>query len=118
AYEEYQFHRQVHAVNQLTLEVSAVYLDVLKDELYCGAPDGRARRAAQTVLYHLADTLARLLAPVLVFTADEVWERLPARTAESVRLADWREPRPEWLDDVLAADFDVLLAARDVVKKG
>ncbi len=77
-YEAYEFHRLMGAVHRFVLEVSAVYLDVAKDELYCGSPADR--RPYQTVLHAVASELARLLAPVLVFTAEEVWAALPQGT--------------------------------------
>src|SRR5207253_2410474 len=65
----------------------ARYFDIIKDRLYTFAPRNIARRSAQTVLYGIADALARLLAPILVFTADEVWENLPQAGKENERLA-------------------------------
>ncbi|MBI2301487.1 MAG: isoleucine--tRNA ligase [Armatimonadetes bacterium] len=115
-YESYELHRLVTATASFAIEVSATYLDVCKDELYCGAPRGTARRAVQTVLHALCSELARMLAPVLCFTCDEVWEHLPGATEESVHLTDWPAPCPERLDDALAAEVERLLAVRAVVK--
>jgi isoleucyl-tRNA synthetase len=84
AYEAYDFHAAYQALYQFcTVTLSARYLDIIKDRLYTSAPKSLARRSAQTALYEIADALARLLAPILVFTADEIWENLPApaRTA-------------------------------------
>jgi isoleucyl-tRNA synthetase len=76
-YESYEFHRVYHAVhNFCAVDLSAFYLDVVKDRLYCSGAEWPERRAAQTTLYELAATLARLLAPVLSHTADEVWDLL------------------------------------------
>ncbi|MBI5831392.1 MAG: isoleucine--tRNA ligase [Armatimonadetes bacterium] len=116
AYEEFAFHRVVTAMQAFAIEVSATYLDVAKDELYCGLPWGKARRGLQTVLYALCSELTRMLAPVLAFTADEVWEHLPGAHAASVHLEDWPAAVPERLDDSLAADFEALLAVRNQVK--
>src|SRR5262249_6621767 len=63
------------------------YLDVLKDRLYCDAPDGARRRSSQTVLHRLAEDLARLMAPILPMTADEVWTAIPGHEGDSVHLA-------------------------------
>ncbi|NUQ00528.1 MAG: isoleucine--tRNA ligase, partial [Armatimonadetes bacterium] len=115
AYEGYEFHKFVHGVHNFVLEVSAVYLDVAKDELYCGHPEGPARRAIQSVMYTVCRELATILAPVLAFTCDEVWEHLPG-TSESVHLADWPAAYPGRLDESLAADFERLLAVRAKVK--
>ena len=94
AYDDFEFHRAYHALNEFTnTELSALYLDVLKDRLYTFAPNHPARRSAQTALWHIAETLTRLVAPILSFTADEVWQSLPkveGREA-SVHLALFRE---------------------------
>lgn len=90
AYQDDAFHLVYHAVNTFcTVEMGGFYLDVVKDRLYCEAAGARSRRAAQTVLYRLVSGLVRLVAPLLVFTADEAWEHLPeaARTQPSVHLA-------------------------------
>jgi isoleucyl-tRNA synthetase len=82
AYEAYEFHTVYHALyNFATVTLSARYFDIIKDRLYTAAPTSRARRSAQTALYRIADALARLLAPLLVFTADEIWENLPRAQA-------------------------------------
>jgi len=90
AYEAYDFHGVYQALHQFcTVTLSARYFDIIKDRLYTFAPKNQARRSAQTALYRIADALARLLAPVLVFTADEIWENLPASedTQSSVHIA-------------------------------
>jgi len=77
-YESYEFHTVYHALYHFcTVTLSARYFDIIKDRLYTSAPKSEARRSAQTALNHIADALARLLAPLLVFTADEIWENLP-----------------------------------------
>ncbi|MGH9970656.1 MAG: isoleucine--tRNA ligase [Pyrinomonadaceae bacterium] len=79
AYEAYEFHTVYHTLyNFSTVTLSARYFDIIKDRLYTFAPRNRARRSAQTALYRIADSLARMLAPILAFTADEIWENLPA----------------------------------------
>jgi isoleucyl-tRNA synthetase len=78
AYDDFEFHRAYHALNEYTnSDLSALYLDVLKDRLYTFAPNHPARRSAQTALWRIAETLTRLVAPILSFTADEVWQSLP-----------------------------------------
>jgi isoleucyl-tRNA synthetase len=78
AYDDLEFHRAYHALNEFTnTDLSALYLDVLKDRLYTFAPNAPGRRSAQTALWHIAETLTRLVAPILSFTADEVWQLLP-----------------------------------------
>ena len=78
AYDDFEFHRAYHALNEFTnTDLSALYLDVLKDRLYTFAPNHPARRSAQTALWRIAEALTRLIAPILSFTADEVWHLLP-----------------------------------------
>src|SRR5229473_244462 len=77
AYEAYEFHTVYHTLyNFATVTLSARYFDIVKDRLYTYAPRNHARRSAQTALFRIADALARMLAPILVFTADEIWENL------------------------------------------
>lgn len=118
AYEEFQYHLLYHAViNFCENTLSALYLNILKDRLYCSAPTSPLRRAAQTVLYELTHTLARILAPVLVFTTEEVWDHLPGEKAESVHLTDFPTPQPQWRDEGLAQDFERFLRWREEVNK-
>ncbi len=78
AYDTFEFHRAYHALNEfVNTDLSALYLDVIKDRLYTFAPDAPARRSAQTALWRIAEALTRLIAPILSFTADEVWPLLP-----------------------------------------
>jgi isoleucyl-tRNA synthetase len=78
AYDSFEFHRAYHALNEfVNTDLSALYLDVLKDRLYTFAPNHPARRSAQTALWHIAEALTRLIAPILSFTADETWALLP-----------------------------------------
>jgi len=76
-YEEYAFHKVYHAINSFcAVEISALYVDITKDRMYCDQPGSRRRRATQTVMHAMANALARLLAPVLSFTAEEAWGAL------------------------------------------
>jgi len=89
-YEEFEFHKIYHRVNHFfTVELSAFYFDVLKDRLYTAAPNSRARRSAQTALWRIGDALVRLLAPMMSFTAEEIWGYLPKQrgNGESVHVA-------------------------------
>jgi isoleucyl-tRNA synthetase len=95
-YAGFEFHRVYHAVNEFCIvDLSSFYLDVLKDRMYTFAPTSAARRSAQTVLWKIAEALARLVAPILSFTADEVWDYLPQAEGRepSVHLALF--PKPE-----------------------
>jgi len=117
AYESFEYHRIYHAVrNFCATTLSARYFDILKDLLYCGGENSRERRAAQTALYEIATTLVRLLAPILVFTAEEAWSHLPERGAESVHLTDYPVPRPDRRAPELAEDFARLFELRDLAQ--
>src|SRR5262249_49182186 len=93
-YGDFAFHKVYHAIYDLcTVDLTAFYLDITKDALYTFAPDSPARRSVQTALYRIADALVRLIAPLLCFTAEEVWGYLPGRPAgmESVHLSVFPE---------------------------
>ena len=115
AYEDYQFHRVYHEVhNFCTVEMSAFYLDVLKDRLYCEAPKGLMRRSAQTTMHHILNTLVKLIAPVLVHTAHEVWGHIEHREAlDSVHLALWPEVNEALVDNDLDERFAKLMRVRE-----
>ena len=91
-YDEFAFHRIYHRVNHFSIvDLSAFYFDVLKDRLYISAPKSHARRSAQTAIWRIGEALTRLLAPIMTFTCEEIWQYLP-RTAsreESVHLASF-----------------------------
>ncbi|MDI3327449.1 MAG: isoleucine--tRNA ligase [Alicyclobacillaceae bacterium] len=119
AYRNYEFHIVYHAVhNFCTVQMSAFYLDVLKDRLYCSRADDPLRRSAQTALYEILVTLAKLVAPIISHTADEVWSYIPGVREPSVQLADWPAVRPEYKDDALARKWERILALRYEVAKG
>jgi len=104
AFDEFEFHRASSLIhNFCAVQMSAFYLDVLKDRLYTLGRKSRVRRSAQTVLREVLGALTRMLAPILVHTAEEVWSHTRDREdLPSVHLALWPEPRPEWRDDALA----------------
>jgi isoleucyl-tRNA synthetase len=105
-YGDFQFHRVYHAINEFCIvDLSAFYLDILKDRLYTFAPKGVERRSAQTVLWRITEALVRLVAPILTFTADEVWQYLPAVSDRpaSVHLALFPKA-----DDLGAAEASLL----------
>jgi len=118
-YESYEFHTVYHLLNNYcAVDLSALYLDVVKDRAYCSAPDDPGRRATQTVMHEIVRGLAGMLAPVLTFLAEDVWHALPGGGGtDSVMLTDFPVPRPEWADDALAARFERLLAVRSAVTK-
>jgi isoleucyl-tRNA synthetase len=101
-YAAFEFHRIYHAVNEFAIvDLSSFYLDVLKDRMYTFAPTSQQRRSAQTVLWKITEALVRLVAPILSFTADEVWEYLPAAQGReaSVHLALFPKPEEVFSED-------------------
>jgi len=125
AYARYDFAEIVQALaNFCSVDLGSLYLDVTKDRLYTMPAESAGRRSAQTAMYHLAEAFARWIAPILSFTADEMWQHLPASTpagkrADNVLLATWYDglaPLPA--DAALgAARFDTLLALRERVSR-
>ena len=86
AYNGYEFHVITHAMNDFcVVELSSFYLDILKDRLYCGAAEGLRRRSAQTALFLILDAMAKLFAPILAFTCDEIWQAMPNRSEDDAR---------------------------------
>ncbi|HTN52148.1 MAG TPA: isoleucine--tRNA ligase [Anaeromyxobacter sp.] len=117
AYEEYEFHLAYHATIQLcAVELSALYLDIIKDRLYTWRKDGRPRRSAQTTLHVIAQDVIRLLAPVLSFTASEAWGHLPGRPVDSVFLAGLPRREPPADAEALEARYGRLFEVRAVVQ--
>jgi isoleucyl-tRNA synthetase len=92
AYDDYQFLEIVQAVQQFCInELGAVYLDVTKDRLYTMQEDSRGRRSAQTAMFHILEALVRWIAPILSFTAEEIWQAMPGARGESVLFETWHE---------------------------
>jgi isoleucyl-tRNA synthetase len=116
AYERYEFQPISHAVNHfLTVDLSAFYVDISKDRLYTFAPASKARRSAQTAIYTMTDGLARLLAPILPVTTDDLWRFLPGPRDNSVHLAELPADCEALVDRDLLARWQRLLALRDTV---
>ncbi len=118
AYQDFAFHVIYQDVNAFcTVEMSSFYLDILKDRMYTSKADSLDRRSAQTVLHEILDTLLRLLAPVLSFTADEAWQHMPARKEASVHLAAFPQLHPEWKNDQLVERWERIMKVRTDVSK-
>lgn len=114
-YENYDFQAAFHALYHLcTVTLSARYFDIIKDRLYIRTPRSLERRSAQTALHQIADNLCRLMAPVLVFTADEAWENLPRQVVPSVHLAEFPAVLAQ-PDSALLERWERLFAIRDDV---
>ncbi len=117
AYQAYELASLSHRIlNFSTVDLSSLYLDVNKDRLYCDHPEDPRRRATQTVVYRVAEILATLLAPVLSFTSEEVWQLLPGEREESVHLAGFAVPEAEAMESFENEEaIRRLLGLRDVV---
>jgi isoleucyl-tRNA synthetase len=116
AYEEYDYPAIYQAANSfITVDVSAFYVDVTKDRMYTFGAESKARRSGQTAMYLIADGLARLLAPILPFTMDEVWRNLPGQREASVHLALFPSTLAQWQDDGLLERWARLGTVRDQV---
>ncbi len=126
-YDGFAFHRIYHRVNHFSIvDLSAFYFDVLKDRLYIMAPRSRARRSAQTAIWRIGEALCRLLAPIMSFTCEELWQHLPkmAGRPDSVHLAPFPTPEEIFGDATPAAshtesdeDWTTLRSVRDEVLK-
>lgn len=119
AYSEYEFHVVFHSIHKFcTVDLSNIYFDIIKDKLYCSSPDDRERKAVQTVLYELINTLVVVLTPILAFTSEEIWSHLRRPDQpESVQLLEWPRFRDSWQNKELEDRIDRLLTAREVVTK-
>jgi isoleucyl-tRNA synthetase len=117
AYENYTFHEVYHRLHNFCIvDMSNLYLDILKDRLYTFKADSKERRAAQWVLKEILMAMTRLMAPVLSFTAEEIWQYIEDRPAESVLLTDMPQPDEKYMDDELEAKWAKIGAIRDEVK--
>ena len=120
AYDEFSFHTVYHSLhNFCVVDMSAFYLDVLKDRLYILPPDSKESGSAQTVMYDILSVILRLMAPILSFTAEEAWKYLPSEGDKlaSVHLAQFPGVNENYIDDRLAARWDTLLQVRGEVSK-
>lgn len=118
AYENFEFHQVFHAIHNFCVtDMSAFYLDILKDRLYTFKADSLDRRAAQWVLYNIADSLIKLIAPILSFTAEEAWQYLPFKKTESVFLDRLPELDESFINDELEAKWEKLIELRDKVNR-
>jgi isoleucyl-tRNA synthetase len=126
AFKTYEFHRFYQLIqNFCVVDLSALYLDVAKDILYCDAKDSPRRRGLQTVMHQVLLTLVRLIVPVMPHMADDMWHHMPSKPvfagqtepAPSVQLCPWPVPGDNWHNPAVAATMAPLLNLRDVVNK-
>lgn len=119
-YDKYEFYSLFQEITYFcSMEMSSFYLDIVKDRLYCEGTTSIERRSAQTVLTEVLKVLVRIISPVLSFTADEIWERIPEalKEEESVHLSKWIEANPEYLNEELAKKWDKIARLRREVNK-
>lgn len=139
AYDNFEFHVIYHSLhNFCSIDLSAFYLDIIKDRLYTASVDSKNRRAAQTTIYYILEYIVRLIAPIVSFTSDEVWQFMSRKTLgregtvrhrnnpdgfrledreASVHLASFPEVKEEWIDEDLMKRWDMLLRIRGEVYK-
>jgi isoleucyl-tRNA synthetase len=118
SYETFAFYEVYHAVYQFCImDMSSFYLDILKDRLYTSKKDSKERRAAQTVLHNILISLTKMIAPILSFTAEEIWRHIPGVKEESVFLSDFPKVDPEFVDDGLEKKWELLWKIRNEVNK-
>ena len=120
AYNVYEFHMVSHAINDFcVVELSSFYLDILKDRLYCEEKNGLRRRSAQTALFLILDAMAKVFAPILAFTCDEIWQSMPHRACDdgrNVLLNQMPENFDAYaLDDAAMARWDTVMKLRQDV---
>ncbi len=114
AYDAYEFHKVYHTLNQFcAVDLSSLYVDITKDRMYCDAVDSPRRRATQAAMRQIFEALCKLLAPILVFTAEEAWSYLGG--ADSIHLELFPEPQAERRDKVVREQVEELLKLRGVI---
>ncbi|MGI9243447.1 MAG: class I tRNA ligase family protein, partial [Verrucomicrobiales bacterium] len=117
AYDRYEFRKVFNALNQFcTLDLSSLYVDITKDRMYCDAPDSLRRRATQTAMARIFDSLCRLLAPILAYTSDEAWEHYGHEPGD-VHLLDFPQPDPEFASGEAAGKVEQLTAMRAAIQQ-
>ncbi len=119
AYDSYEFHVVYHSVNNFcTIDLSKLYIDITKDRVYTAGKTSAARRSAQTAMYLILSSLTRLVAPLIVFTGEEIWQFMPHLSTdvkESVFCNPMPEYKDEWAFSEIAAHYDALFDLRDAV---
>src|SRR6201999_713083 len=119
-YEAYQFHLIYQKIHHFcAVELGSFYLDIIKDRQYTSQTDSLARRSAQTAMFHIVEALVRWLAPILSFTAEEIWQYIPGERNESVFLNTWYTGFAEFTDKGVmdSAFWEKLRLVRDAVNK-
>lgn len=116
-YREYEFHSLVKKIHHFcSIEMGGFYLDILKDRLYTTRENSIARRSAQTAMYHIVHALACWLAPIISFTAEEIWQHIPGERSDSVFLTTWYE-HLFWIPEEEFNAWEAIVIAREAVNK-
>ena len=121
AFEAYEFYKYFQYLqNFATVDLSSFYLDIIKDRLYTQGKKSLSRRAAQTVMFEVLQTLVRILVPVMPHQAEDIWQNTPEcqrMGLESILLSDWPKVNPDWDNEKIEEEYSILLKAREVVSK-
>jgi len=113
-YMNYNFHMIYHTIyNFCTVKMSSIYLDILKDRMYTFAASSKERRSAQTAMHMILSSVIRLMAPILSFTAEESWGKMPGAGGESVHLTEWPELKEWKVDKKMLEDYGKLFGIRE-----
>ena len=121
AFENYEFYKYFQSLqNFAAVELSALYLDIVKDRLYTAGKKSFSRRACQTVLYEISQALVRILVPVMPHQAEDIWQSVPEAQKGgliSILLSDWPKVKLEWTNSQLEEDFTKILKTREVITR-
>ena len=120
-YDNYEFGNCYHDINQFcVVDMSSFYLDIIKDRLYTEKTDSKARRAAQTTMYYILNSLVKILTPMTSFTAEEIWKAMrhtKAEDVESPMLTDYPKPNDKWDNEELSKKWEEIIKVKDIVAK-
>ena len=120
-YDNYEFGNCYHDINQFcVVDMSSFYLDIIKDRLYTEKADSTARRAAQTAMYYILDSLVKILTPMISFTAEEIWKSMrhtKEENVESPMLTDYPKPNEKWDNEELSKKWEEIIKVKDIVAK-
>jgi len=120
SYDKFEYHTVFHSMyNLFTVELSSIYLDVLKDRLYCSAKRSNLRKSAQTTLFLILQQTLKIMAPLLPFTTEEAWEAMPSQSSkkESIHLELFPDFKDDWLEEKVFQEIEDLMQIRDIVLK-
>ncbi len=120
-YDNYEFGNCYHDINQFcVVDMSSFYLDIIKDRLYTEKSDSKARRAAQTTMFYILNSLVKILTPMTSFTAEEIWKAMrhpKAEDVESPMLTDYPKPNDKWDNEELSKKWDEIIKVKNIVAK-